>query len=152
MQKAKIERILFMTPKWFAPGISCPDSERIRLEVFVSEQHVPLEEEMDDADENCWHLVIYDGDHPVATGRLVDEGNHIWHPGRIAVRNSYRSKGIGAELVHALIAKAGELGAQQLNLIAQCHAEGFYERCGFVSLHEHCIDAGILHVKMKYTY
>ena len=141
-----------MTHKWFAPGEACPDCESIRMEVFVAEQNVPVEEEMDENDLHCWHLVLYDGETPVATGRLVDEGDNVWHPGRIAVKKICRGKGTGAELVKALIDKAGELGAKQLNLVAQCHAEGFYERCGFVSLHEHCIDAGIPHVKMKYTY
>jgi len=141
-----------MTEKWFAPGEDCPDGEKIRLEVFVAEQNVPLEEEIDEADQHCWHVVLYEDGSPVATGRLLEEGGNVWHPGRISVRNKYRGKGIGANLVHALIEKGRELGAVQLNLVAQCHAEGFYERCGFVSLHEHCVDAGILHVKMKYTY
>jgi predicted GNAT family N-acyltransferase len=141
-----------MTQKWFAPGEKCPDGENLRMEVFVAEQHVPSEEEIDELDNFCWHLVLYDGQMPVATGRLVNEGDNVWHPGRIAVKNKCRGKGIGAELVRALIAKGSELGAKKLNLVAQCHAEGFYERCGFVSLHEHCMDAGILHVKMQYLY
>ena len=141
-----------MIQKWFAPGENCPDGDEIRMEVFVAEQHVPAEEEMDESDRCCWHLVLYDGPVPAATGRLVNEGNNVWHPGRIAVKSSYRGKGVGAELVHALIAKGEELGAKQLNLVAQCHAEGFYERCGFVSLHEYCMDAGIPHVKMQYFY
>ncbi len=141
-----------MTQKWFAPGEDCPDGEKLRMEVFVAEQHVPPEEEMDELDSSCWHLVLYDGQIPVATGRLVNEGNHVWHPGRIAVTTGYRGHGVGAELVQALIAKGSELGAKKLNLLAQCHAEGFYERCGFTSLHEHCMDAGIPHVKMQYLY
>jgi len=75
------------------------DAQKVRVEVFVIEQNVPVELEWDEGDEVSTHAVAYDEQgQPVATGRLLPDG----HIGRMAVSQSLRGKGIGKQVLVAL--------------------------------------------------
>jgi predicted GNAT family N-acyltransferase len=115
----------------------------IRLEVFVQEQHVPAELEMDDKDAVCLHAVAYDAQGtPVATGRLLPDG----HIGRMAVRKPHRGTGIGGRLLQGLMAQARARGDREVVLSAQTHAAPFYLRHGFVQRGGEFMEAGpVLH-------
>lgn len=117
----------------------------IRTEVFVAEQHVPAEEELDAEDVHCVHAVAYDGTLGVGTGRLLPNA----HIGRMAVRKPYRGRGVGACLLETLVVEARKRGYPEVILAAQLHAVPFYERHGFVAEGGVFLDAGIEHVNMR---
>jgi len=125
------------------------DAKLIRFEVFVQEQNVPAELEMDNMDAVCLHAVAYAEDGtPVGTGRLLPDG----HIGRMAVRKPGRGKGIGGELLQALMAQARVRGDKAVLLSAQTHAAPFYERHGFNVDGEEFFEAGIPHINMQYAF
>ncbi|WP_430389561.1 GNAT family N-acetyltransferase [Dyella sp. 20L07] len=118
----------------------------IRLEVFVNEQRVPESLEWDELDSPSLHLLARD-DRGAAIGcaRLTPAGKI----GRVAVRQPWRSKGVGGALVRALVARARAQGLTEVVLDAQLGALAFYEREGFVAHGDTFEDAGILHRAMR---
>jgi len=117
----------------------------IRFTVFVEEQRVPAEIELDEHDARCVHAVAFDRQTPVGTGRLLPDG----HIGRMAVLKEWRGRGVGARLLHALIEKARERGHREVVLSAQIHAMPFYKAHGFTEEGEEYMDAGIPHRDMR---
>lgn len=114
----------------------------VRLEVFVDEQAVPLDEEVDHHDPTSVHLIALDeAGAPVATGRLTGDG----HIGRMAVRRSWRGRGLGGAILEALVARAALAGMSNVVLAAQTHAIPFYGRHGFRAYGDEFQDAGIPH-------
>lgn len=123
------------------------NAQRLRIEVFVIEQSVPIELEWDESDEISIHAVAYDEDgQPIATGRLLPDG----HIGRMAVRKNLRGSGIGSQVLNTLLAEAKRIGHTKLILHAQIHAQGFYEKHGFIRAGEEFMEAGIPHMEMTY--
>lgn len=137
-----------MNTIWYAPGEDYPLSREIREEVFVKEQEYPIELEFDEADENCWHLVLTNNEKAIATARLLKLSEGVFKPGRIAVLKEYRGKNIGAELLTLIIEKAREMGAKELHIGAQTYAVGFYEKFGFKTTGEEYMDEHIPHIDM----
>ena len=122
------------------------DLRTIREPVFVEEQQVPLEEEWDELDPACHHVVARDHSHrPIGTGRLTPQHKI----GRMAVLREWRGKGVGEALLLALVDKARELGLRQVSLNAQVGALGFYEKFGFLPYGERFMEAGIEHQAMR---
>jgi predicted GNAT family N-acyltransferase len=120
----------------------------IRFEVFVEEQQVPVEIEMDELDAQCVHAIAYaEGGRAVGTGRLLPDG----HIGRMAVLKEWRGRGIGAAILEALIAEARRRGDAEVALSAQTHALAFYRRFGFKPEGEIYEEAGIPHQAMRRT-
>ena len=78
----------------------------IRFRVFVDEQGVPVEMELDEFDALSCHALAWVEGEPVGTGRLLPDG----HIGRMAVLAGWRGRGVGAALLEALMAEAGRLG------------------------------------------
>lgn len=134
--------------RWISPGEDLSDAYSIRAKVFIEEQNVPPELEMDDIDPVTDHVVLYKEDKPVATGRIVREPPIITL-GRIAVLPECRGSGFGAQVVELLTAKAFEEGAEEVHLHAQTHALAFYEKLGFTPYGEPYEEAGIPHISMK---
>lgn len=124
------------------------DAISVRHEVFVQEQHVPIEEELDLEDGRCVHAVAYD-DQGVAigTGRLLPNA----HIGRMAVRAAYRGQGVGSDLLRALLNEARRHRYLEVVLAAQVHAQPFYAAHGFVAEGGVFMDAGIEHVTMRHA-
>jgi len=122
------------------------DAQKVRVEVFVIEQNVPVELEWDEGDEVSTHAVAYDEQgQPVATGRLLPDG----HIGRMAVSQSLRGKGIGKQVLVALLEHARQDGYEELVLHAQTHAVPFYEQQGFIAEGEEFIEADMPHRLMR---
>lgn len=117
----------------------------IRFRVFVAEQGVPAEIELDEFDAVCCHAVALADGEPVGTGRLLPDG----HIGRMAVVPEWRGRGVGAALLEALIAEAGRRGMRRLALSAQTHALGFYAGFGFEPEGEVYEEAGLPHQAMR---
>lgn len=101
---------------------------RIRREVFVEEQRVPAELEVDewDDDPRTVHVLAVDGGEAVAAGRMIPYDDEAAKIGRIAVLRSHRNRGIGRLVMETLEAVARERSWRALVLDAQCHARGFY--------------------------
>jgi predicted esterase YcpF (UPF0227 family)/predicted GNAT family N-acyltransferase len=128
---------------WCALG---PEARVVRTEVFVHEQHVSPEEELDALDGQCLHALARDAlGKPVATGRLLPDG----HIGRMAVDRGCRGRGLGSQVLLALVSEARRRGDAQVVLAAQLHARSFYARHGFVEEGETFMDAGIPHRLMR---
>ena len=118
----------------------------IRELVFVREQSVPLELEMDEQDPRCDHALTYATDGAaVGTGRLLLDG----HIGRMAVLKEWRGMGVGALLLQALVEQARSRGHAVVRLNAQIQATGFYRRFGFDVSGPEFMEAGIPHLPMQ---
>jgi predicted GNAT family N-acyltransferase len=117
----------------------------IRMEVFVDEQRVPAHEELDDFDEIAVHVLARMDGEPVGTARLLFGEEGLTRIGRMAVRQPYRGKGVGAAMLTRLLGMARGSGVRSIILDAQLHAIPFYERFGFVAEGEVFIEAGIEH-------
>ena len=125
------------------------DATAIRFEVFVDEQKVPAEIELDDMDAVCLHAVAYDDvGNAIGTGRLLPDG----HIGRMAVRQPGRGTGVGGAILTLLMDKARERGDKAVVLNAQTVAAPFYARHGFVQQGEQFEEAGIAHVEMRLQF
>jgi predicted GNAT family N-acyltransferase len=117
----------------------------IRFRVFVEEQGVPREIELDEQDAVSLHALAFEGETPVATGRLLPDG----HIGRMAVLKQWRNRGVGALMLTALLEAAKKNGYPQVLLSAQVHAVRFYRRHGFVEEGDQYMEAGIPHQAMR---
>ena len=121
---------------------------RIRTIVFVEEQEVPLELEMDEYDAVATHFLLRDGETPLATARLVDK-HGLAKIGRVAVLKEARGRGLGLLLMQAVIEEAKHRGFTESVLDAQTYAVPFYARLGYVAEGEEFDDAGIPHFLMR---
>ncbi len=131
----------------------------VRRAVFIVEQEVPEELEIDEHDGDpatngsAVHVVVRVGERAVATGRLLLEshGETKVHVGRVAVLVDQRDKGHGRRVMLALQDEARSRGFPGVTLAAQLHAIGFYERLGYVVRGDVFLDAGIEHRWMDLT-
>ncbi|MFJ6213980.1 GNAT family N-acetyltransferase [Streptomyces sp. NPDC092296] len=129
----------------------------VRREVFIVEQQIPEDEEWDDLDPVCVQLLATGpGGVPLGTGRLVHgeaarkvagrDGTVLL--GRLAVLPAARGTGLGAALVRAIERAGAERGGREMELHAQVHAIGFYQRLGYAAHGPEYLDAGIPHRTM----
>ncbi|MEE2810216.1 MAG: GNAT family N-acetyltransferase [Pseudomonadota bacterium] len=121
---------------------------KLRFEVFVDEQGVPVEEERDALDDSATHLLALQDGTPVGTARIVfqDDTAKI---GRVCVVKTARGTGLGAKLIEACVNVArNQAGITRAKLGAQTHAIGFYEKLGFEVYGPVYLDAGIDHRDM----
>jgi len=116
----------------------------IRYEVFVDEQNVPEELEIDGLDGKAKHVLTFVDDVPIGTGRILSDG----HIGRVAVLKNYRGLGIGKSIMKELIKCAQDMSLEKVWLSSQWHAYSFYLDLGFVCVGEVYKEAGIEHIKM----
>ena len=116
----------------------------IRTEVFICEQRVPEELEMDGLDSGAMHVLVFDGDEAIGTGRILPDG----HIGRIAVKHHYRNRGTGRMITQKLLGIARDLNLPEVWLSSQYHAREFYQKLGFAEQGDCYEEAGIAHVRM----
>ncbi|MFE5795139.1 GNAT family N-acetyltransferase [Streptomyces sp. NPDC056503] len=131
----------------------------VRREVFVEEQGVPRELEYDAYDATAVHVLAVRADGvPLGTGRLLHGADatgktgadaSVGSLGRLAVAEAARGLGVGAALVRAIEDAARERGLSAVDLHAQTHALGFYERLGYVAYGGEFPDAGMPHRAMR---
>lgn len=116
----------------------------IRFQVFVREQRVPAEIELDDMDAPSLHAIAFENEKAIGTGRLLPDG----HIGRMAILKEWRRRGIGAAILKALIDAAERRGDREIALSAQLHAVEFYRMHGFEPVGDVYEEAGIPHQAM----
>ena len=148
-----VERAQFYTPHMLLTETMGWDQARadaapIRFAVFVDEQKVPSEIELDEHDPACLHVVARSEGRAVGTGRLLPDG----HIGRMAVLKAWRGQGVGAAMLAVLIDAARARGDHEVALSAQTHALGFYRRFGFTNEGPEYIEAGIPHQAMRRVF
>jgi predicted GNAT family N-acyltransferase len=149
-------------------GVSCRVAEgaddleacfTVRKEVFVVEQQVPQDLEYDEYDAGAVHvLAVGEDGMPLGTGRLLSGAaaaaknggdTEVGSLGRLAVTRAARGLGVGAALVRAIEDAARARGLTAVDLHAQTHALGFYERLGYVAYGPEFQDAGLPHRAMR---
>lgn len=130
-----------------APWSEDADSlRRIRTEVFIREQAIPPEDEWDELDPACLHVLALDADGAaVGTGRLTPDGKI----GRMAVLKRWRGHGVGTAILEFLLREARSHDLKECRLSAQTHALGFYARRGFEAYGEDFLEGGIPHRGMR---
>ncbi len=125
----------------------------VRMIVFVEEQAVPPEEELDALDMVATHFLarLIDTSSSntaasiVGAARLVDKGHGKGKIGRVAVLREHRGMGVGALLMQTVEQTARERGFAELVLDAQCYAIPFYEKLGYVAEGDVFLDCDIEH-------
>ena len=120
----------------------------IRQKVFIQEQGVPEDMELDGLDPAATHVLAYEGRLCVGTGRLVTLDSHHAQIGRMAVLSDFRNRGIGKAILGHLIALAKEEGVLSLTLHSQVSAIPFYAKLGFIADGPIYEEAGIPHRNM----
>ncbi len=144
--EAGAEMVEVRTGDWNTLG---RDAARLRTAVFVREQGIPADVEADALDASARHAVLYNRlGQPVATGRLLQQAPSVGRIGRMAVDRSVRGAQWGRVLLAALVEAARARGDAQVQLHAQCSAQGFYERAGFTVAGAPYEEAGLAHVLM----
>jgi predicted GNAT family N-acyltransferase len=131
----------------------------VRKEVFVGEQGVPEDIEYDAYDPGAVHvLAVREDGVPLGTGRLLlgeaavaqtGADASVGSLGRLAVAAHARGLGVGVALVRAIEDAARERGLAAVDLHAQTHALGFYERLGYEAYGPEYLEAGIPHQGMR---
>ena len=133
--------------KWLKGTDDLTDAYKIRFQVFVKEQNVPVELEIDDIDIIAQHIVVYRHNKPIGTGRMfVQNGKH--YLGRIAVLREHRKQHIGALIVRSLLQKAFDRGSDEVHIHAQISVRDFYKKLGFIPYGKPFYEAGIEHISM----
>jgi predicted GNAT family N-acyltransferase len=120
---------------------------RVRVRVFVREQGVPAEIELDSDDKRAIHFIASIEGRTVGTARLVMRAGNA-KIGRMAVVKSHRRKKVGEKLLTRAIATAKKLDARKIYLHAQITVIGFYESAGFRCVGPVFDEAGIAHRQM----
>lgn len=135
--------------KYIHQGEDYSDAISVRMKVFVEEQHVPKDHELDEWDEKAIHAVAYnDNNQPVATGRLVMDDQYNFHIGRVAVLKEYRRQKYGDFIVRLLADQAFQCAAREIEIHAQTEAIPFYETLGFQVVGLPFVEENIEHVSM----
>lgn len=120
----------------------------VRRVVFIEEQNVPEEIEIDDDDPVCSHILATDRrDTPVGTARLSSSGRI----GRMAVLSDHRGRGVATEMLARLIELGRDKGITEFRLHAQTQAVDFYQKSGFQPTGDLFEEANIPHITMVLT-
>ncbi len=126
--------------------IDLHDLLALRSRVFVVEQEITEEPEVDGLDPQAHHVLMWDDDVLVGTTRILLQRDPI-KVGRVAVAESHRGVGLGSRMMRAV----GEfLGPRSAKLHAQCHLESWYESLGWRRNGSNFDIVGISHVRMDW--
>lgn len=120
---------------------------QVRTIVFVDEQKVSIEEEIDEFEDEAIHFIGYEDNKPIAASRLrwVDNYGKLE---RICIIKEHRGKSYGTEIIKAMEKQVIKKGYTQTKLNAQTRAVEFYKRLGYQVVSGEFLDAGIPHITM----
>lgn len=121
----------------------------LRMAVFIEEQGVPEELEIDALDALAYHAVACVDDAIIGTGRLLVLPGGDALIGRMAVQIDVRRIGVGGHVLQFLEAAAVKLGASEVIVHAQTYVSEFYSRAGYNTEGEPFDEAGIQHIIMR---
>ena len=120
----------------------------IRFRVFVDEQAVPPEIELDEYDAQATHAIAVEDGDAMGTGRMFLEDGAA-RIGRMAVDSAHRRRGVGGLILRFLEDEAKIQGATEIVLHAQDYVKAFYAAHGYTEHGGMFMEAGILHVEMR---
>jgi predicted GNAT family N-acyltransferase len=120
----------------------------IRQKVFIEEQGVPQEMELDDLDPIALHALAFQDGQCIGTGRLIKMTDSTGQIGRMAVLEDFRGLGVGRAILIKLIEQAISQSISSLSLHSQVSAIPFYEKLGFIAQGSIYKEAGIAHRNM----
>ena len=121
----------------------------VRMRVFVAEQSVPAEEELDDEDATATHAIAQHNGLVIGTGRLLIREEGTCQIGRMAVDQLWRRQGVGGQLLLYLEQEARTQGMSQAMLHAQVYVKSFYAAHGYLERGEVFLEANIPHIEMR---
>jgi predicted GNAT family N-acyltransferase len=123
----------------------------VRFRVFVGEQSIPPEEELDEADATATHAIALCQGKVVGTGRLIVTDGAEAQIGRMAVDSAWRRRGIGSQILEFLEQSAHALGVKRYVLHAQEYVKSFYAAHGYREYGDSFLEVNIPHVEMRKT-
>lgn len=128
----------------------------IRYQVFVVEQKVPIELELDGLDDLGLHVLIYQDGKAVGTARLVFENSTeaihaVGRIGRVSILQAYRGQGYARKLIQALIDSNDAQELREFYLHAQTSSVHLYKKMGFELEGDVFEEAGIKHQLMRFN-
>jgi len=124
------------------------DAQEVRRKVFIEEQKISPELDLDGEDKNSDHFVAYSGNTPIGTTRIRYLDNGVAKIERTSIVLSFRGKNVGKKLMEESLSYIKTKGIKEVMLYAQEHARGFYEKLGFKQEGDVFEEVGIPHVKM----
>jgi predicted GNAT family N-acyltransferase len=119
----------------------------IRTNVFVKEQNVPIDLEMDGLDREAEHFIAYVNNKPIGCARIRIKNNFAKLE-RIAIIKEHRNKGFGKQLTKFLIDYCKQKKFDEIRLHSQIYVSDFYKKLGFKPVGENFFEAGIAHIEM----
>ena len=125
-------------------GQSSKEISEVRHKVFVVEQSIPPEIEMDGKDSDCIHFLALKQSKPIGAARLQKYGKIE----RVSVLREYRHKGIGTAIIKMVIEKARNMDIEKIYLHSQIDSKNFYQQLGFFQHGEIFFEADKPHIEM----
>ena len=138
-----------LTYRYISGDDELEEAFNIRRRVFVEEQAISEDIELDEYDSVATHIIVKDGDRAIATARVQFPGKGIAKIERMAVLKDFRRRGIGSSIISFLIKEFRKRKIEQIVLHAQYAVVDFYRSCGFKETGEPFIEAGIKHIRME---
>jgi predicted GNAT family N-acyltransferase len=121
----------------------------VRRQVFVEEQGIPEDIELDDHDRKALHMVVKDGEKVIGTARVLFLAANQAKIERMAILKPLRRKGIGSRIITFLDETLRNRQINQVFLHAQFPVVAFYKSCGFKESGLPFWEASIRHIKMR---
>ena len=121
----------------------------VRRQVFVEEQGIPEDVELDEHDTEALHMVVKDGERVIGTARVLFLATGLAKIERMAILQPFRRRGVGREIISFLSEELKNRQVEQLVLHAQYAVVAFYRSCGFEEVGPPFREVGIKHVKMQ---
>ncbi|WP_159460913.1 GNAT family N-acetyltransferase [Polynucleobacter kasalickyi] len=127
-----------------------PSAYQIRYQVFVLEQNISVNLEIDEYDSKARHLILLFNEQAIGTARIFLDHTEVmgnFKIGRLAILQEFRGQGLGKKMMGHLIQYAEENFYQRITLHAQINALSFYEKLGFIADPNKFYEDGVLHQK-----
>ncbi|MFQ6031004.1 MAG: GNAT family N-acetyltransferase [Dehalococcoidia bacterium] len=121
----------------------------VRMRVFVVEQQIPAEEELDEADATATHAIALFQGQVIGTGRLIEHDADTAQIGRMAVDQPWRRRGVGGMILQFLEQEARQQGMRRCLLHAQDYVKSFYAAQGYEEHGDIFLEVDIPHIEMR---
>ena len=118
----------------------------IRKKVFIEEQNVPIDIEIDGLDDEAEHAIAYLDGEPIGCARI--RFNTYAKLERIAAMKDHRGKGFGRKITEFLIDYCKQKNVDEIRLHAQMYTADFYKKLGFLERGKTFFEADIKHIEM----